>query len=290
MEIKASKRQLLLFVVLPLIPLVIFWIIPLIVSLWLSFTDWNYISPTFDYVGVKNYTQLFASQDFKQAFAHTAYFTFFSVIPIIVFGFLLAVGLNKLKRSYKFIQALLFAPWVTPLIGMSIVWGWIFNSKVGPINQILHILHLPEPQWLSDPTAAMWTIIIVTIWKNAGWAALFFSDALAKIPSSLFEVSDMEGLSWWQKIWYVLVPLVSPTTLFLVIVMILECLQAYDQITVLTQGGPAGSTTTLLYLYYQLGFKQFQMGSATALSIVILVISAILAYISIRMSRKHTYY
>lgn len=290
MEIKASKRQLLLFVVLPLIPLVIFWIIPLIVSLWLSFTDWNYISPTFDYVGVKNYTQLFASQDFKQAFAHTAYFTFFSVIPIIVFGFLLAVGLNKLKRSYKFIQALLFAPWVTPLIGMSIVWGWIFNSKVGPINQILHILHLPEPQWLSDPTAAMWTIIIVTIWKNAGWAALFFSDALAKIPSSLFEVSDMEGLSWWQKIWYVLIPLVSPTTLFLVIVMILECLQAYDQITVLTQGGPAGSTTTLLYLYYQLGFKQFQMGSATALSIVILVISAILAYISIRMSRKHTYY
>lgn len=290
MEMKASKRQLLLFVVIPLIPLVVFWIIPLIVSLWLSFTDWNYISPTFDHVGIKNYTQLFASQDFQQAFAHTAYFTFFSVVPIIVFGFLLAVGLNKLKRSYKFIQALLFAPWVTPLIGMSIVWGWIFNSKVGPINQILHILHLPEPQWLTNPTAAMWTIIIVTIWKNAGWAALFFSDALAKIPSSLFEVSDMEGLSWWQKIWYVLIPLVSPTTLFLVIVMILECLQAYDQITVLTQGGPVGSTTTLLYLYYQLGFKQFQMGSATALSIVILVISAILAYISIRMSRKHTYY
>ncbi|CAH0416262.1 sugar ABC transporter permease [Periweissella fabaria] len=290
MEIKASKRQLLLFVVIPLLPLIVFWIIPLIVSLWLSFTDWNYISPTFNYVGIKNYTQLFTSQEFKQALAHTAYFTFFSVVPIIVLGFLLAVGLNKLKRSYKFIQALLFAPWVTPLIGMSIVWGWIFNSKVGPINQILHLLHLPEPQWLTNPTAAMWTIIIVTIWKNAGWAALFFSDALAKIPASLFEVSDMEGLSWWQKIWYVLIPLVSPTTLFLVIVMILECLQAYDQITVLTQGGPAGSTTTLLYLYYQLGFKQFQMGSATALSIIILVISAILAYISIRMSRKHTYY
>lgn len=221
---------------------------------------------------------------------HTVYYTFFSVIPIIVIGFFLAVMMNRLCKSFKFIQSLMFAPWVTPMIGMSIVWGWIFNSKVGSINQVLHALHLPEPQWLTNLTAAMWTIIIVTIWKNAGWAALFFSDALAKIPASLFEVSDMEGLSWWQKVRYVLIPLVSPTTLFLIIVMILDCLQVYDQITVLTQGGPAGSTTTLLYLYYQLGFKQFQMGTATALSIVILLISAILAYISIRISRKHVYY
>ncbi|MFT8411773.1 MAG: sugar ABC transporter permease [Schleiferilactobacillus perolens] len=290
MAIKPNKWTLLLFLAIPLIPLAVFWIFPLLVSIWLSFTDWDYISPTFHYVGLNNYTQLLSSHDFQAAVGHTLYCTVFSVIPIIVIGFLLAVLLNRLKYTYKFIQSLLFAPWVTPMIGMAIVWSWIFNSQIGPLNQVLHALHLPAPQWLSNPQAAMWTIIIVTIWKNVGWAALFYGDAISKIPRSLFEAADVESLSIWQKITHVLIPLVSPTTLFLFIVEILDCLQAYDQITVLTQGGPAGATRTLLYLYYELGFKQFQMGSATALSIVILVVAAILSFIAIRLSRHHVYY
>ena len=133
-------------------------------------------------------------------------------------------------------------------------------------------------------------IIIITIWKNVGWASIFYADAFSRIPSSLFEVANVEGLSGWQKIRYVLIPLSSPTTVFLMIVSTLDCLQAYDQINVLTQGGPAGTTRTLLYLFYELGFNQFNMGQATALAMVILIISGILAFILIRVSRKYTYY
>lgn len=290
MDIRPTKKQMLLFIAIPLIPLLLFWILPLFVSLWLSFTDWDYISPSFNYVGFDNYKNLVLSQDFIEACQHTLFYTVCSVIPIIILGFIIAIMINKVKHMSKFLQSTIFSPWITPMIGMSIVWSWLFNPSIGPINQVLNFFNLPQPQWLTDSNIAIWAVIIVTVWKNIGWASIFFSDAISKIPVSLFEVADIEGLTTWKKIRYILIPLVSPTTLFLTIISTLDCLQAYDQITVLTQGGPAGSTRTLLYLYYELGFEQFQMGPATALSIVILFISAILAFLSMRVSNKHIYY
>ena len=108
----------------------------------------------------------------------------------------------------------MFSPWITPMIGMSIVWSWMFDPRVGPINQWLGFFHLPQPNWLTDSEMAMWAVIIVTIWKNIGWAMLFFADALSKIPDDLFEVADLEGASWRAKVKDILIPLVSPTTLF----------------------------------------------------------------------------
>lgn len=290
MELKANKWQLAVFVLIPLIPLVLFWILPMIASLLLSFTDWDYISPTFNIVGLDNYTDLLTGQAFQDALFQTIYFTVFSVIPIIVIGFIVAVMINRLSKTAGFTRGLVFSPYITPMIGMSIVFSWLFNAQVGPINEVLGQLGLPQPNWLTQSPHAMWVIIIITVWKNIGWASIFYADAISRIPSSLFEVAEVEGLSRWQVIKNILIPLSSPTTLFLVIVSTLDCLQAYDQINVLTQGGPAGSTRTLLYLFYELGFTQFNMGEASALAMVILVISAILAFILIRVSRRYVYY
>lgn len=290
MTSKANYRQILLFVLLPGIPFIIFWIVPLLSSLWLSFTNWDYISPEFDYVGFSNYTDLLVSSEFQQALKNTIVFSVFSFIPILFFGFLFAVMLNRLKQSSKFLQGLMFVPWITPMIGMSIVWSWMFNAQVGPINSVLKMFGLPQPNWLSDSSVAIWAVIIVTVWKNIGWAMLFFSDALSKIPLSLFDVADVEGTSWWKRIRYIVIPMVSPTTLFLFIIVTLDSLQAYDQINVLTQGGPSGSTRTLLYYYYQLAFEQFNMGSATALAVLILGLSAVLSFVSIKLTKKYVYY
>ena len=290
MGLKSNKIQLAIFVLIPLIPLVLFWIFPMIASLLLSFTNWDYISPTYDIVGLKNYIDLLSGQAFQNALFQTLYFTFFSVIPIIVLGFIVAVMIHRLSKTAGFARGLVFAPYITPMIGMSIVFSWLFNAQVGPINEILGALGLPQPNWFAESPQAMWVIILITIWKNVEWASIFYADAFSRIPSSLFEVADVEGLSGWQKIRSVLIPLSSPTTIFLVIVSTFDCLQAYDQINVLTQGGPAGTTRTLLYLFYELGFNQFNMGQATALAMVILVISGILAFILIRVSRKYTYY
>ena len=287
---KASYRQILLFILLPGIPFLLFWILPLLSSVWLSFTNWDYISPSFDYVGIGNYTDLLTSSEFQQALKNTLIFAVASCVPILFFGFIFALMINRLKQTSKFLQGLMFVPWITPMIGMSIVWSWMFNPQVGPINAVLEMLGLPQPNWLTDSKVAIWAVIIVTVWKNIGWAMLFFSDGLSKIPMSLFDVADVEGTSWWKRIRYIIIPMVSPTTLFLLIIITLDSLQAYDQINVLTQGGPSGSTRTLLYYYYQLAFEQFNMGSATALAVLILVLSAILSFVSIRLTKKYVYY
>src|SRR5699024_7689569 len=150
--------------------------------------------------------------------------------------------------------------------------------------------HLPQPDWLHSSDSALWSIIIVTVWKNSGWAMLFYSDALQKIPQDLYEVSSIEGSSWWQRMRTIVIPLVSPTTLFLSIMLAIESIQAYDQIQVMTQGGPSGSTRTLLYMYYQMAFEQFNMGQATAISTIIVVITGILALTMFYASTRWVHY
>ncbi|HHU19059.1 MAG TPA: sugar ABC transporter permease [Bacilli bacterium] len=290
MDKQANFKQLFVFVLIPLIPLVIFWIIPLIISVWLSLTNWDYISPTYEYVGLDNYLNLINNDAFLDALNNTLLFTVATVIPTIVLGFVFAVMLNQLRKTKGFLQGLMFAPWITPMVGMSIVWSWMFNPSVGPINQVLGLFGLPEPNWLSDSSTAIWAVIIVTVWKGVGWAMLFFSDALTKIPKGLFEAADVEGAGLGQRIRMILIPLVSPMTLFLFIILTLDALQAYDQISILTQGGPSGSTRTLLYLYYEMTFQQFNIGAGTAVTVLILIISAFLAFLSMILSKKFVFY
>ncbi|MEI3609726.1 carbohydrate ABC transporter permease [Pseudogracilibacillus sp. SO10305] len=285
-----KSMKIFIFLGIPLIPLIVFWFIPMIVSLWLSLTDWDYISPTFNYVAMDNYTYAFTSDDFYQALKNTVIFGVFTVIPTIIIGLCLALLLREGLKGITFFRSLMFSPWITPMVAMSIVWAWIYEPDVGLLNQVLGFFHLPQPDWLHSSKSALWSIIIVTVWKNAGWAMLFYSDALQKIPRDLYEVSELEGASAWQRLRTIVIPLVSPTTLFLGIMLAIESIQAYDQIQVMTQGGPSGSTRTLLYMYYQMAFEQFNMGQATAISTIIVVITGILALTMFYVSKRWVHY
>ncbi|WP_245975447.1 carbohydrate ABC transporter permease [Oceanobacillus chungangensis] len=285
-----NAGKLLFFVGIPMIPLVVFWFVPMAVSVWLSFTNWDYISPTFDYVGIENYASALTSADFYNALKNTIFFGFWTILPTIIFGLLLALLLRKGLKGLTGFKAFLFAPWITPMVAMSIVWSWIYEPDVGLLNQILGWFNLRQPSWLTDSEMAMWAIIIVTVWKNAGWAMLFYADALSKIPDELYEVGNIEGAGWLQRMKTIVIPLVSPTTLFLIIISAIDSIQAYDQIQVMTQGGPAGSTRTLLYLYYQMAFEQFNMGQATALATLIVILTGVLALIMFYGSKRWVHY
>lgn len=282
--------KLLFFVGIPMIPLLVFWFIPMFVSFWISFTNWDYISPSFDYVGPENYVTALTNDEFYHALKNTFVFMIFTVAPTLIIGLFLAFLLREGLKGLTWFRAFLFAPWITPMVAMSIVWSWIYEPDIGLLNQILAMFHLPQPSWLTDSSTAMWAIIIVTVWKNAGWAMLFYSDALSKISPELFEVSDLEGASSIQKIRSIILPLVSPTTLFLAIISAIDAIQAYDQISVMTQGGPSGSTRTLLYLYYQMAFEQFNMGQATALATIIVLFTSVLALLMFYLSKKWVHY
>lgn len=278
MQIKLSKA---VFFLLPVgIPLILFWIIPNFISLGISFTDWDFMTNGFNFVGLNNYINLFTQDSFIQALLNTLYFGIGTVVPTIVLGLGFALFFRKKFRGSAIYQLMIFSPWVTPTVAVSIVWSLLYEPQFGAINKVLEFFGIPGLDWLKSSHTAMLAVIIVTVWKLVGWTMLFYIGALEKVPDSLYEAASIDGANAWQKFRYVTLPMVSPTTFFLVVVNIITSVQAYDQIKILTQGGPSGSTRTLLYLFFQQAFEQFDMGSATAIAFIILIITILLSVIN----------
>ena len=279
-----------LFVIPALIPLIVFWIYPILRSIYISFTDWDYMSPTYQFVFLDNFKALFKDQRFYDALWNTVVFTLGTLIPTIVLGLLLALLLQKSFKGSGLIKFILFSPWITPTVAVSIVWTWIYEPDVGIANAILKFFGLPGLQWIKSSQTAMLAVIIVTVWKSLGYAMIFYLSALEKVPKELYEASGMDGAKSWQRFRDVTIPCISPTTFFLMIITMVNSLQAYDQIQILTQGGPSGSTRTLLYMYYQLGFEEFNMGQATAVAIVLILITVLLSVVQFTGSKKWVHY
>ena len=289
-NIIASKRlkfsSFIIYIFIPLIPLLVFWFIPMIVSFLLSFTDWDYISPNYNIVGIENYREILKSSSFWQAFNNTFFFGLGTVVPTLIIGFLMALLIKNVSKVREIFQGFLFAPWITPMVAMSIVWSWMFRPSVGLINYCLNFIGIKGPNWLTDTDTALLAVIIVTVWKSSGWAMLYYYDAISKIPKELFEVAQLEGANLWQKIVDIYFPMTIKTTFFLGIISLINSIQAYDQISVLTGGGPAGSTRTLLYLFYQMAFERFNMGKATTIAMIIVFITGILASFMFVVQRR----
>lgn len=279
-----------LFVLPALIPMVIFWIYPILRSIYISFTDWDFMTPTYHFVFLDNFKALFHDQRFYDAFWNTIVFTFGNLVPTIVLGLLLALLLQKSFKGSGIVKFILFSPWITPTVAVSIVWTWIYEPDSGFANLVFQFLGLPQLQWIKSSDTAMLSVIIVTVWKSLGYAMIFYLSALNRVPKELYEACAVDGANKWQIFRHLTLPLISPTTFFLVIITLVNSLRAYDQIQILTQGGPSGSTRTLLYLYYQLGFKEFNMGQATAVALVIVVITMLLSWIQFVASKKWVHY
>lgn len=280
----------LLFVLPALIPLIIFWIYPIICSMWISFTNWDFMTPEYKFVFLNNYISLFKDKRFYEALLNTGIFTIGTMVPTILGGLLLALLLQKNFKGNGFFKFILFSPWITPSVAISIVWTWIFQPEDGIANMILGFFHLPALKWMSSSQTAMISVIIVTVWKSLGYAMIFYLTALQRVSHELYEASSMDGAGKWRQFKDMTLPLISPTTFFLMIITMVNSLQAYDQIQILTQGGPSGSTSTLLYMYYQLGFEEFNMGKATAVAVIMILITVILSFIQFFASKKWVHY
>lgn len=279
-----------LFILPAIVPLLIFWVYPMGKSLLISFTDWDYVSPNYEFVGISNYTDLLTDPTFYSVLLNTFVFSMGVVIPCVAGGLLLALLVSGKSKGMGIYRTLIFSPWVTPTVAVSIVWSWIYEPKVGFANWVLNLLHLPGLDWTSSSTWAMPAVIIVSIWKGIGWTMIFYLNALKKVPVSLYEAASLDGASKWRRFVHITVPIISPTTLFLVVITSIDALQAYDQIQVLTQGGPAGSTRTMLYFYYQTAFEEFNMGKATATAILLVLITAVFSFIQFLLSKRWVHY
>lgn len=288
---RVKNTSLVLMFILPaVIPLSVFWIWPMIKAIFMSFTDWDFISSNYNIVGIENYRELFLDDMFFNALKNTFVFTLGTLVPTIAGGLAIAIVLKKKIKGATLYKAIIFSPWITPTVAISIVWSWIFQPEYGFANYILQLLSLPKLQWLQSSDTAMISVVIVTIWKGFGWAMVFYLTALEKVPSYLYEAAAIDGSGAYKKFISITLPLISPTTFFLSIITTINSLQAYDQIQVLTQGGPAGSTRTILYMYYQTAFENFNIGQATAIAIIILLMIGVLSGLQFIASKKWVHY
>ena len=285
-----NTAKILGFVLPALIPLLVFWIYPVIKTVYISFTNWDYMTPTYDYVLFDNYIGLLKDPRFYDTLKNTVMFTVGTLIPTVVIGLGLSLLMQKAFKGDGIVKFVIFSPWITPTVAISIVWAWIFESDNGFANMVLEFLGLPALNWIKSSDTAMLAVIIVTVWKSVGYAMIFYLAALEKVPKELYEANDIDGANILQKFRYVTLPGISPTTFFLVIITMVNSLQAYDQIQILTQGGPAGSTRTLLYMYYQLGFEEFNMGQASAVAVVLILITVAISIVQFIVSKKWVHY
>lgn len=279
-----------LFVLPAFIPLCVFWLYPICKAIWISFTNSDFMSPTYQIVGLENYLSVFQDSRFYEALINTIVFTVGTLVPTIVFGLLLALALSKKFHGSEVLKFIIFSPWITPTVAISIVWTWIFQLNNGLANQILNFFSLPGLKWISSSQTAMLSVIIVTVWKSLGYAMIFYLSALEKVPKDLYEASSIDGAHGIRQFFDITLPSISPTTFFLTIITMINSLQAYDQIQILTQGGPSGSTRTLLYMYYQLGFQEFSMGKASAIAVIMMIITVALSIFQFKYSKKWVNY
>lgn len=261
-----------------------FTLIPVFASFFLSFTSWDMLTPV-KWVGLSNYAELMKDETFIKVFWNTIYFAGVSVPLGIVISLLLAVALDRISLK-KFYRAAYFLPVVSSMVAIAVVWQFIYNPEYGIMNYVLGWFGIQGPDWLTSTVWAMPAVILTSVWKNLGFNMLIFLAGLQGISDDYYEAADLDGANTYQKFFYITVPLLSPTTFFVTVMSFIASFQVFDTIFLMTQGGPARSTSVIVHYLYEHGFKYFNMGYASAMAYVLFFMMFIITMIQFWRQRK----
>lgn len=283
---KKSNRLWVLFFLLPsLLGFALFIIYPIFYSLGVSFTNWDLINAK-EFVGFGNYTRLLSDPQFWNSLKNTFYFIIGYLPSVMIIGLLIALLLNsKLKMKVLF-RGIYFLPVVTSWVAVSLVWKWLFNPKFGLINYFIEMIGLSGPSWLNDPKTAMIAIIITSVWKDIGFIMVLYLGGLQNISTSLYEAAGIDGASKFQQFWKITLPMLKPTTFFVSMISLINSFQVFDQVNIMTEGGPGDSTTVLVQNIYNSAFKYSKMGYAAAMSWVLFLIILVVSLVQMWGERK----
>lgn len=287
---RKDERTAWLFLLPSLVLFLAFTGLPVVVAFFVSFTQWDLFNPPI-FTGLTNYTKLLADPIFGKVMGNTAYFVLLSVPIQMLIGLLCALALNRAIRGQTFFRVAYFLPVVTSTIAAALVWAWLFNANVGLINVLLTLLGVSEPpRWLSSTRWAMAAVIIVSIWQNVGYAMVLFLAGLQNIRADLYDAAAIDGARGWKRLWFITLPLLSPTTFFVLIISIIGSFQVFELVFVMTQAGPANATNTLVYYIYQNGFQFYQMGYASAAAMILFAIVLVMTLIQYALQSRWVHY
>ncbi|WP_370512401.1 carbohydrate ABC transporter permease [Planomicrobium sp. CPCC 101110] len=268
----------------------LFFIYPIGYMIYLSFHDWNFVSPTKEFVGTANFTHLLSDRDFREVIVNSFIYTFASVFLTISISLMLALWLNRRGAIYSFMQASIFSPHIISLVSVSMLWMWIMDADYGLLNWALNLIGIESIPWLTSPDYALASLILVAVWKGIGFNTLVFIAGLQSIPKDLYEAAELDQTPPWRRFLRLTVPMLSPTLFFLTIIGLINSFQVFETINLMTAGGPINSTNTFVYYIYQNGFQFFKIGYASAAGVILLVILSVLTVIYFKVLSKRVHY
>ena len=255
----------------PLAILTLFEFGPILFSLPLAFFDWNLLESDVRYVGFDNFVELSRDEVFHIALRNTFVYAAGVVPAQTMLALLLAVAVNQGIPGKAFFRAAFYLPAITSSVVTSVIFLWIY-SKTGLLNYLISQFGIEGPDWIGSPSTALGSIMMLNIWSTSGYFMIAFLAALQSIPPSLYEAAKIDGAAPWSRFWNITVPGVRPTIFFVVTLGLIGCFQVFDQIYVMSSGGPVNATTTVSYFIYNSAFKYFRFGYAAAASIVLFLI------------------
>jgi len=268
----------------------VFTAIPVAVAFALSFYDWDLLlDPVF--VGLENYRELlFEDAVFRAALVNTVYFAVATVALSVVLGLAVALLVNLPLRGVVVFRTIFLLPFVTITVALSLVWKWLYLPDIGLVNTVLGWVGIEGPNWLTSPRWAMPALIVLSVWKSFGYNMVLFLAGLQNVPEHLYDAAKVDGAGPWRRFKDVTLPMLSPTTFFVVVISIIGSFQVFDQALVMTAGGPGTATTTLVLYIYQQGFQSYYMGYAAAIAWVLFAAVFLFTLVQFRAQRRWVSY
>lgn len=271
------------------IPLTLFVLGPMVAAAWVSLNEWNLIAPM-QFVGFENYANLLADPSSGDVFLHTVYYIVGYLPLVYVGGLALAIALNTALKGRSFLRGVYFLPVVTSWIVVALVWRWLLNPSNGIVNATLAVFGVEGPGWWTDPIWAMPSIIIASAWKDLGFVMVILLAGLQAIDPDLYDASKVDGAGWWRRLFSVTLPLLSPSTFFVLVISLINGFQVFDQVYAMTGGGPNGASQVVVQRIYDLTFRYGQAGEASALSWMLFIVILAITLIQVRGQKRWVNY
>ena len=286
-----NKKILVLIFLFPwLVGFIGYSIYPIIISLYYSFCQYDVLQIPM-YIGFNNYYEiLFNDPYFWKSISNTFFYTLFRVPSNIILSLIIAISINKISKGGSIFRTAYFIPSLVSGVALSVIWMWIFNPQIGLLNLILQFFGLSEPMWLQDPSWSKPALIIMSFWSAGGGRMLIFLAALRNIPPKLYEAFKLDGGNSFQSFFHITLPMISPIIFLWSIVEVIASMQVFTEAFIMTKGGPVDSTLFYNLYLYNKAFQDFNMGYASALAWLLLIITLIITSIQFKMSKKYVYY
>lgn len=267
----------------------LFMAYPMIQGIILSFMNWSGLGSK-EWVGLANYVKMFQDKHFLKAVWNTAYYTIGILLIGVPLALILAMLLNQKLRGRNLYRMAFYLPVITMMVAVSMLWKWLLSTNHGLVNYFLGFIGIPKISWLLDPKWAMPGLILMSIWKGTGFNMIIFLAGLQGIPKTYYEAADIDGANWWHKFKNITLPLLSPTTFFIMITTMIHSFQIFQQAYIVTEGGPQDATTTVVYYVYKNAFEWFHMGYACTQAALLFVILIVATFIQMRLQRRWVFY